>query len=448
MTRTGQHTGQEPAGDRDGATRRVAALATAVGNFTEWFDFAIYGFLAATLGRLFFPGASPAASLLASLAVFGVAFFMRPLGGVVLGAVGDRLGRRALLTISIGLMGLSTTLIGLLPTYAGAGVLAPVLLVLLRCVQGFSAGAEWTGSAAFLIEHTPVDRRGRFASVVSATAALATCAGGLLVLALELSLTADQMATWGWRIPFLVAVPLTVVGTWVRLRIDETPVFQRLVAAGARAEAPLRQSGRDVRAIALTFAFSAVQGLGFYYLATYVITHLTVTVELSRPRALVLAATGLVCYAVLCPLAGALSDRIGRRRVNLIGGFGLAVVSLPAFALMGTGTAAGVIGGMVLFAVFQSMVSVTTVCMLVELFPAETRSTSSAIGFNLALALIGGPGPLIAAAIASGTGSSTLPALYMVVVAALATLALARWLPEVRGRGLDAVAPTVPSVAG
>jgi MFS transporter, MHS family, proline/betaine transporter len=337
-------------------------------------------------------------------------------------------------------MGLSTTLIGVLPTYEAAGLLAPVLLVLLRCVQGFSAGAEWTGSAAFLIEHTPVGRRGRFASVVSSTAALATCAGGLLVLALELSLGAEQMAAWGWRIPFLVAVPLTAVGTWVRLRIDETPVFRRLVEAGARAEAPLRQSGRDVRAIALTFAFSSVQGLGFYYLATYVITYLTATVELSRPRALVLVATGLVCYAALCPLAGALSDRLGRRRVNLVGGFGLAVVSVPAFALMGMGTAAGVVGGMVLFAVFQSMVSVTTVCMLVELFPAQTRSTSSSIGFNLGLALIGGPGPLIAAAIASATGSSTLPALYMVVVAAVATLALVRWLPEVGGRRLDAAA--------
>jgi MFS transporter, MHS family, proline/betaine transporter len=431
----------------DGKSRRVAAFATGVGNFTEWFDFAIYGFLAATLGRLFFPGASPAASLLASLAVFGVAFFMRPLGGFVLGAVGDRLGRRALLTLSIGLMGLSTTLIGVLPTFESAGLLAPVLLVLLRCVQGFSAGAEWTGSAAFLIEHTPVDRRGRFASVVSSTAALATCAGGLLVLALELSLGPEQMAAWGWRIPFLVAVPLTAVGTWVRLRIDETPVFRRLVEAGARAEAPLRQSGRDVRAIALTFAFSSVQGLGFYYLATYVVTHLTATVELSRPRALVLVATGLICYAALCPLAGALSDRFGRRRINLVGGFGLAVAAVPAFVLMGTGTAAGVVGGMVLFAVFQSMVSVTTVCMLVELFPAETRSTSSAIGFNLGLALIGGPGPLVAAAIASATGSSTLPALYMVAVAAIATLALARWLPEVGGRGLDAVTTTTPAAA-
>jgi MHS family proline/betaine transporter-like MFS transporter len=433
-----RHGEQARDGDQDAAGRRVVAFATAVGNFTEWFDFAIYGFLAATLGRLFFPGASPAASLLASLAVFGVAFFMRPLGGFVLGAVGDRLGRRALLTISIGLMGLSTTLIGVLPTYAGAGLLAPVLLVLLRCVQGFSAGAEWTGSAAFLIEHTPADRRGRFASVVSATAALATCAGGLLVLGLEQALTPDQMAAWGWRIPFLVAVPLTAIGTWVRLRIDETPVFQRLVEAGARVEAPLRRSGRDVRAIALTFAFSSVQGLGFYYLATYVITYLTSTVKLGRPDALLLVAIGLVCYAVLTPLAGMLSDRIGRRRVNLVGGFGLAVVAMPAFALMGTGTAAGVVGGMVLFALFQSMVSVTTVCMLVELFPAETRSTSSSIGFNLGLALIGGPGPLVAAAIATGSGSTTLPALYMVIVAAVCTLALVKWLPEVRGRTLDA----------
>ena len=137
----------DTASEMDVGARRVVALATAVGNFTEWFDFAIYGFLAATLGRLFFPGASPAAALLASLAVFGVAFFMRPLGGLVVGAIGDRHGRRALLTLSIGMMGLSTTLIGVLPTYAAAGVAAPILLVLLRCIQGFSAGAEWTGSA-------------------------------------------------------------------------------------------------------------------------------------------------------------------------------------------------------------------------------------------------------------------------------------------------------------
>jgi MHS family proline/betaine transporter-like MFS transporter len=430
---------KEPDAEVDlGKARRVVALATAVGNFMEWFDFAIYGFLAATLGRLFFPGASPAAALLASLAVFGVAFFMRPLGGLVLGAMGDRRGRRALLTLSIGLMGLSTTLIGVLPTYAAAGVLAPILLVVLRCLQGFSAGAEWTGSAAFLIEHTPTNRRGRFASVVSATAALATAFGGMLVLALELTLTPEQMLAWGWRIPFLVAVPLTLIGTWVRLRIDETPVFQRLVQAGAVTTAPVRRAGRDVRAIALTFAFSSVQGLGFYYLATYVISFLTATVKLPQSRALVLVAIGLLVYAALCPVAGALSDRVGRRRVNLVGGAGLAIVSVPAFALMGTGTAAGVVGGMVLFSVFQSMVSVTTVCMLVELFPAQTRSTSSAIGFNLGLALVGGPGPLIAAAIAAGTGSSTLPALYMVVVAALGTLALARWLPETVGRGLDA----------
>jgi MHS family proline/betaine transporter-like MFS transporter len=431
-----------------GSARRVVALATAVGNFTEWFDFAIYGFLAATLGRLFFPGASPAAALLASLAVFGVAFFMRPLGGLVVGAIGDRHGRRALLTLSIGLMGLSTTLIGVLPTYAAAGVVAPILLVLLRCLQGFSAGAEWTGSAAFLIEHTPADRRGRYASVVSATAALATAFGGMLVLALELTLTPDQMLSWGWRIPFLVAVPLTLIGTWIRLRIDETPVFQRLVQAGAVTDAPVRRAGRDVKAIAITFAFSSVQGLGFYYLATYVISYLTATIKLPQSRALVLVAIGLLVYALLCPLAGALSDRVGRRRVNLIGGAGLAIVSVPAFALMGTGTAGGVVGGMVLFSVFQSMVSVTTVCMLVELFPAQTRSTSSAIGFNLGLALIGGPGPLIAAAIATATGSSILPALYMVAVAAIGTLALVRWLPETAGRGLDAAAAVPAGSAG
>src|SRR5262245_4544753 len=330
-------------------SRRRAALAVGVGNFMEWFDFAVYGFFAPVMGKVFFPDQGATVGLLASLAVFGVAFFFRPVGGLVLGSLGDRRGRRFTLAVSVLMMGVTTTLIAALPTYAQVGVLAPVLLVVLRCLQGFSAGGEWTGSAAFLLETTPSNRRGLFASVISATAALATVAGSFVALLLQSTLGDDAMLSWGWRLPFLLAAPLTVIGLYVRLRLDETPVFRELRVRHEVVDKPLRTAGkRDLRSVLLTLAFAAVQGLGFYYLATYVVNYLSQTVQLTRPTALTLSAIGLTIYMGLCPLAGAISDRFGRRRVNLTGSVGYVVLGLPAFVLMGQGGVAPVLLGMLL----------------------------------------------------------------------------------------------------
>lgn len=431
-------------------SRRRAALAVGVGNFMEWFDFAVYGFFAPIMGKVFFPAQGATVGLLASLAVFGVAFFFRPVGGLVLGSLGDRRGRRFTLAVSVLMMGVTTTLIAALPTYAQVGVLAPILLVVLRCLQGFSAGGEWTGSAAFLLETTPSHRRGRYASIISATAALAVVAGSFVALLLQSVLGDDAMVSWGWRLPFLLAAPLTVIGLYVRLRLDETPVFTELRVRHEVVDKPLRTAGkRDLRSVLLTLAFAAVQGLGFYYLATYVVNYLSQTVQLSRPAALTLSAVGLTVYMGLCPVAGAISDRFGRRRVNLTGSVGYVVLGLPAFVLMGQGGVAPVLLGMLLLVVPQCLVSVTTVVMLVELFPAATRSSGSATGFNIALAFVAGPGPFIASAIAGATGSSVWPASYMVAVALVATVFLWKYLPETAGRhiGAEKTAPVGEMVA-
>ena len=427
-------------------SRTRIAVAVGIGNFMEWFDFAVYGFFAAIIGQLFFPpGTSPFVALLSSLAVFAVGFVMRPLGGFVLGPIGDRYGRRIQLAVSVVAMGAATTLIGLLPDYSAIGIAAPCLLVLLRCVQGLSAGGEWTGSAAFLVESTPTNRRGIFASVVSGTAALATIAGSLFALFLNSVLTEDQVLSWGWRVPFLMAAPLALIGLYIRSRLSETPVFEkvRAQASGQTMDrlAVFRGFRRNIKPILLTLAIAAVQGLGFYYLATYVVNYLISTVKLDRGTALGLAAIGLAVYMVLCPVAGALSDRFGRRRLNIIGTIGYVVLPFPVFLLMSGGQSVAVVAGISILSLAQCLVSVTTVVMLVELFPASTRASSSALGFNFALAFIAGPGPFIAAWIAGATGSAVAPAGYQVLVAAIALVVIIRWLPETAGRNIAADHP-------
>jgi MHS family proline/betaine transporter-like MFS transporter len=288
----------------------------------------------------------------------------------------------------------------------------------------------------------PAHRRGLFGSVISSTAALAVIVGSLAALVLNSALSDAALNSWGWRLPFLAAAPLGFIGLYIRLKMAETPVFAELKKRDAVVDKPLRTGGRDnVKAIVLTFFFASVQGLGFYYLATYVVNHLSETVDLERTTALRLSAIGLVLYALLCPIAGRVSDRYGRRPINILGSAGLAVVAYPAFVLMGGGGSAEVVLGIFIFAVFQSMVSVTTVVMLTEMFPAATRGSASAVGFNLGLALVGGPGPFIAAAIAGASANVAMPAVYMVGVAAVGFAVVLRWLPETRGRDLTAGAP-------
>ncbi|WP_284989532.1 MFS transporter [Arthrobacter sp. efr-133-TYG-120] len=413
------------------ATRRKTALAVGIGNFMEWFDFAVYGFFASTIGKLFFPESTPILSLLSAFAVFAVGFIMRPLGAFILGPIGDKHGRKAALVWSVLLMGCATTVMGLLPTYAAAGLLAPILLVLLRCVQGMAAGGEWSGSAAYLVESAPDNKRGLYASLISGTAALAFIVGSFVALGLSSVLSPSDLSGWGWRLPFLLAAPMSIAGLYIRMKLGDTPVFEGLKSEDRVAASPLAKAGaKGLKPILITFAFSSVSGLGIYYLATYMNNHLTTSLGLDRASALSLSGVGLFVYMLMCPLAGLLSDRFGRRSLNILGTVGFVVLSIPAFSLMATGNGVAIVAGLILFGACQALCSVTNVVLLVELFPASTRSSGSALGYNLALAFVAGPGPLIAAAIASATGTSTSAAWYMVVVSLVATPILVKWLPE------------------
>ncbi|MGI8311875.1 MFS transporter [Saccharopolyspora hattusasensis] len=414
----------------------TVVVATLIGNFTEWFDFAVYGAVAVTLGRVFFPGGDPVVSLLASLAVFGIAFVFRPLGGALLGSLGDRRGRRtALSTAVIGISG-ATTLIGVLPSYAAVGFWAPLLLVLLRCVQGLSAGGEWTGASAFLAEYAPPGRRGFRASLISASGGLAIVAGTGSVLLLQSLLTAAEMQSWGWRLPFLLAAPLGLIGLYLRLRLDETPVYQQLRERDEIAATPVRTALKTERStLVLAFACASITGVGFYYLATYFTTAMSAGGQ--QKAALTVSSVALLFYAAICPLAGALSDRIGRRRVYVGGALAHAVLAVPVLLLVGSGKPALALLGMCLFAIPQAGLNVMSSIVLVELFPARTRSSGSALAYSLGVGPIAGTAPLVAAALAAATHTPVAPALYLAAIALIVGLVLAWRLPETAGRSLS-----------
>jgi MHS family proline/betaine transporter-like MFS transporter len=418
--------------------QRRVAVACIIGNFLEYFDFALYGFFAVVIGASFFPSDDPTTELLQSLAVFGVAFFLRPLGGVVFGLIGDRVGRRTSLSISIAMMGLATTAIGLLPTHASIGIAAPILLVLIRCVQGLSVGGEWGASSAFLIETAAPGRRGQRGSYPSMAAALGLIGGSLLALGFGLVLTNEQLGTWGWRVPFLVAAPLGLIGLYIRRRLEDTPVFKQIEQDSDRPRAKLRDAFRvsQWRALAITFCFSWICGVGLFYLGSYVVNFLSASVKLPRTEAALLTAVGLGVYAALCPIAGRLSDRFGRRRTILFGCAGHAVLGVPMFMLISTGNPALIILGLVVYAIIQAPINANTSLILIELFPASTRLTSGSLGFNLGVGPPSGFGPLVAAALVAGTGLTYSPGFFLAGVALLCGIVLFALMPETAGRDL------------
>ena len=403
------------------ATMRRVITAAAIGNFVEWFDFAIYGFLATIIAKQFFPHEDPQAALLETFAVFAVAFALRPLGGLFFGRLGDRIGRKLTLAFTILLMAAATTVVGLLPTHAQAGLWAAVGLTLARCVQGFSAGGEYAGACAYVMEHSPPGRRATLGAFLPVSTFSAFAAAAVVAFALDAILGKDAMAEWGWRVPFIAAAPLGLIGMYLRSRLDESPTFDAQRPAVHQHHAPIAEALRSHGGvIACLSTFIAVTALSFYTFTTYFATYLQVVGGMTRSQSLLVTVVALCAAVLLCPLAGRYADAVGRRRTMMtVSGLVLLTV-YPSFVLAQQGSLVLAIVGVTMQALAAVLSGVVTVVLLSESFPTRIRYTASAMAYNLAYTVFGGTAPLMATWLIGATGNRLAPAIYLMVVAVLA----------------------------
>lgn len=403
---------------------RRAVIGASVGSLVEWFDIAVYGYLAVTLGAVFFPSEDPTASVLSSLAVFGAAFAVRPLGGLFFGGLGDRLGRQKILIAVITLVSASTFLIGLLPGFATAGVAAPALLVLLRLLQGFSAGGEMGGASAFAAEYAKPRNRGHLVSWVEMGCIAGFLLGSLLVLALNVAISDAAMLSWGWRIPFLIGGPLGAICFYIRRRIDETPEFRALASAGEVARSPLRETFRhNWRAILQTAGFSLFHNAFLYVVLSFMPTYFSEDLHFSATDG---AMSAVITMAVLCaliPLFGALSDRVGRKPMLVASCAGSIVLAYPVFAWMNSGGLAAAIAGHLILGVLLALFISTSLTAMNELFATRVRYGGFSIGYNISVSAFGGTAPFLVSLLIQATGNPVSPAFY-VIAAAVVTLAV------------------------
>ncbi|MEU7039750.1 MFS transporter [Streptomyces varsoviensis] len=404
------------------SVHRKVATATAIGNFVEWFDSGAYAIMSATIAGLFFPQYDKTAALLATWAVFAGGFIARPIGAAFFGRYGDRIGRNRMLALSVLCMSGSTLLIGVLPSYATFGIAAPILLFLLRAMQGFSTGGEYTGASAFIMEYAPDGRRARYASVVALTVGLASVAGALTGLLITSTLDDGSLRSWGWRIPFLLAGPLGFIGLFLRSRIDDTPVFRAMEERDNVQKAPLREAWRVCRRQVLTlFGYSITNAVGYYLMSSYMIAYMSEEVGYTKSQAMLTSMLAMLAYSAACPAAAAASDRYGRKPMLLVACGGFAVTTLPAFWLIGTGLPGAAVGTIVL-AVLVSIIGTSNVAAMAEMFPSQLRASGSAIGYTAAYVLFGGTAPFVATGLVSLAGTPLAPGFYLMALAAVSAL--------------------------
>ncbi|MBT2547084.1 MFS transporter [Arthrobacter sp. ISL-65] len=437
---------------------KKALGGTIVGNTMEWYDVGVFGYLITTMGPVFLPEADRTVQTLFLLGTFAATFIARPIGGVVFGWLGDKVGRQKVLAATLMLMAASTFAVGLLPGYAQIGVWAAALLVLLKLVQGFSTGGEYAGATTFVCEYAPDKRRGFFASFLDMGSYIGFALGAATVSVLQVTLGEAAMEEWGWRLPFLVAGPLGLIAIYFRNKIEESPQFQATLGAQESAASQAAASDKSVavgpvgimrtywRQIVLAMILAGAANTVGYALTSYMPTYLTESKGYDPLHGTLLTIPVLVVMALCIPLTGKLSDRIGRRPVLWIGAGSTVLFAVPAFMLIGIGDVWSTLAGLSLVAFPVTFYVANLASALPALFPTSSRYSSMGIAYNFSVAIFGGTTPFLVQGLIAATGDDMAPAYYLMATSVIGAIAI-YFLRESAGRPLPGSMPSVDTEA-
>ncbi|MFE3280889.1 MFS transporter [Nocardia sp. NPDC059239] len=428
----------------NGAARRRALLAGAIGTFVEFYDQALYGFFAATIATLFFPKENPSTALLSTFAIFAVSFVVRPLGGVVWGHVGDKIGRRPALFMGVAIMSLATVAMGLLPGYDKIGLAAPILLLLFRLVQGFSVAGEYAGGTTFIVEHAPGDRRALYASMIPASSNVGTIFAALVAIITTSATSPEQLISWGWRIPFLLALPLTLIALLARLRVEESPVFTALQSEGRVESAPLIEAFKVAKKPMLLFiGWAMTASVSGYLVWAFLVSYLTRSAHFSNTQSLLVLIVALLVSTAGCVVAGRAIDIAGTKRVAIAYVLGLGIWAIPTFALLPHSSLLGAILIIAVFVIFSSGVATTLNLLFADFFPARVRVSASTLSYNICSMMFAGTAPFIATFLING-GHPLGPGYYLAGLAAISALvAVFGFSNQTLGKGRHSITPVV-----
>jgi MHS family proline/betaine transporter-like MFS transporter len=438
----------------DRRTMRRAVAAATIGNITEWFDFGVYAYLATTLSTVFFSSLSSTSAQIATFGTFAVSFLVRPIGGLFFGPLGDRIGRTKVLAITVLLMAAATFLLGLIPSYGSIGITAPILVILARLLQGFSTGGEYAGAMTFIAEYSADRRRGFMGSFLEFGTLTGYALGASIVTILTVILSPQQLSSWGWRIPFLLALPLGIAGIILRWRLEETPAFQSMVGA-SKDEAGTKPAQafklifrRHWRALLLAGGLVVAWNVTNYLLTSYMPTYLTATLPkagktgVGETASYVLQIAVLLLLIVVVTFLGRTSDRLGRRTVLAVGCAALIVLSVPAVLLLQVGHLATTFAGLAIIGLTLVCFSSTCPSTLPAMFPTEVRYSGLSVTFNVFVSAFGGTTATVVSALVSATGDLRWPGYYLIAAGVVGAVCV-YLTRETARRPLAGAPPTV-----
>ncbi|AOH56404.1 MFS transporter [Peribacillus muralis] len=418
--------------------RRIL-IASLVGSSIEWFDYFLYGTVAALVfNQLFFVNEDPTIGLLLSYASFALAFFIRPFGGVIFSHIGDRIGRKKTLVLTLSIMGIATFGMGLLPTYQAVGIWAPILLITLRLVQGLGIGGEWEGALLLAVEYAPAEKRGLFGAIPQMGVTIGMLLGTIALSFMTL-LPENAFMTWGWRLPFIFSALLVFFGLWIRKGIDETPSFKKVKESGEVPKLPIVETLKNYwREVIIAVGAKVVETAPFYIFSTFVVSYATTNLGFSRTATLTAVMIATIITTILIPIMGMLSDKIGRKKLFIAGTIGMALFAFPYFWLLQQKSVplliiATVIGLGIIWAPITAVLGT----MFSEIFDARIRYTGITLGYQIGAALAGGTAPLVATALLNRFNNSYVPVAIYIIFASFLSLAAIWAVKERSNQKLD-----------